>query len=84
MCKKEKRGVTVPNITISIDKDLLESGRQYAKKHQISINALIRKLLEQTVRPQSQDWMEHCFNLMDQENADSRGISWTRADLYDT
>ena len=73
----------MPNITISIDKDLLESGRQYAKKHQTSINALIRKLLEQTVKPNSNDWINQCFDLMDKTNADSKGISWKRGDLYD-
>ncbi|MCG8641641.1 MAG: hypothetical protein MI862_18060, partial [Desulfobacterales bacterium] len=31
-----------------MDKDLIESGRRYAKKHNTSLNALIRKLLEQT------------------------------------
>ena len=40
----------MPNITISLDEDLLKSGRRYAEKHQTSVNALIRKLLEQTVR----------------------------------
>ncbi len=73
----------MPNITISLDKDLLESGRQYAKKHNTSMNALIRKLLEQTVKPHSTDWMDHCFDLMDQAGADSKGKSWKREDLYD-
>ena len=55
----------MPNITISLDEDLLKSGRRYAEKHQTSMNALIRKLLEQTVRFQSDAWLEECFNLMD-------------------
>ena len=73
----------MPNITISIDKDLLESGRQYAKKHNISVNALIRKLLEQTVRPHSQGWLDQCFALMDKTGGNSQGKSWDREDLYD-
>jgi len=40
----------MPNIPISLDEDLLKSGRRYAERHQTSMNALIRKLLEQTVR----------------------------------
>jgi hypothetical protein len=73
----------MPNVTISLDKDLLQSGRRYAEKHQTSINALIRKLLEQTVRSQSDDWLEECFDLMDRAEANSRGRTWNREDLYD-
>ncbi len=72
----------MPNITISLDEDLLKSGRRYAEKHQTSMNALIRKLLEQTVRLQSDAWLEECFNLMDRGGGDSKGRRWQREDLY--
>ena len=72
----------MPNITISLDKDLLRSGRRYAEKHQTSMNALIRKLLEQTVKSESNNWFEECFNLMDRANANSNGKTWRREDLY--
>ena len=73
----------MPNITISIDPELLKSGRRYAEKHQTSMNALIRKLLEQTVRTQSNAWLEECFRLMDRAEVDSGGNRWKREDLYD-
>jgi len=73
----------MPNITISLDKDLLKSGRRYAEKHQTSLNALIRTLLEQSVRPQSKNWLEECFQLMDRTNVNSKGRRWLREDLYD-
>lgn len=73
----------MPNITISMDEDLLKSGRTYAKKHNTSINALIRGLLEQTVKSHSHEWLEECFNAMDQANANSQGKCWKREDLYD-
>jgi len=73
----------MPNITISLDKDLLKSGRRYAEKHQTSLNALIRKLLEQSVRPQSNSWLEECFQLMDRTNVNSKGRRWRREELYD-
>ncbi len=73
----------MPNITISLDKDLLESGRRYAKKHQTSLNALIRTLLEQSVRPQSKNWLEECFQLMDRTNVNSKGRRRRREELYD-
>ena len=72
----------MPNITISLDEDLLKSGRRYAEEHQTSMNALIRKLLEQTVRVQSEDWLEECFNLMDRAKGNSEGRKWKREDLY--
>jgi len=73
----------MPNITISIDNDLLKSGREYARKHNTSMNALIRRLLEQAVRNSSMDWLDECFELMDRANGDSGGRSWRREELYD-
>jgi hypothetical protein len=73
----------MPNITISLDEELLKSGRRYAEKHQTSMNALIRKLLEQTVRSQSDDWLEECFRLMDHAGGNSEGRKWNRKELYD-
>jgi hypothetical protein len=73
----------MPNITISLDEELLKFGRRYAEKHNTSLNALIRNLLEQTVKLQSTAWLEECFKLMDQANASSQGKRWTREDLYD-
>ena len=73
----------MPNITISIDEDLLKSGRRYAEKHQTSMNALIRKLLEQMVGSQSKAWLEESFQLMDRAAADSKGNHWKREELYD-
>jgi hypothetical protein len=73
----------MPNITISLDEELIRSGRRYAKKHNTSLNALIRNLLEQTVNPQSTAWLEECFRLMDRADASSLGKRWTREELYD-
>jgi plasmid stability protein len=73
----------MPNITVSLDEDLLKSRRKYAQKHHTSMNALIRTLLEQTVQPQSKDWLDECFDLMDRARANSRGKRWKREDLYD-
>ncbi|UCF03290.1 MAG: hypothetical protein JSV14_06525 [Deltaproteobacteria bacterium] len=73
----------MPNITISLDEELLKSGRRYAEKHNTSLNALLRDLLEQMVKPQSTAWLEECFQLMDRANASSHGKRWTRKELYD-
>ncbi|MFZ1986248.1 MAG: DUF6364 family protein [Desulfatitalea sp.] len=73
----------MPNITISIDEQLLKSGRQYAAKHQTSVNALIRNLLEQMVKSHTDQWIEECFALMDRAEVRLKGKRWKREDLYD-
>ncbi|VAX38224.1 hypothetical protein MNBD_UNCLBAC01-2012 [hydrothermal vent metagenome] len=72
------------NITISVPDDLLKAGREYAKEHHTSLNALIRKTLEKTVvKSQDKTWLQECFQHMDDVQADSKGKKWTREDLYD-
>jgi len=73
----------MPSITISIDEKLLKSGRKYAEKHHTSVNALIRNLLENTVRNNSSQWVDECFALMDRAAARSSGKRWKREDLCD-
>ena len=73
----------MPNVTISMDEELLNEGRDYARRHAISLNALIRKLLEQTVKRSSKDWMDECFQKMDRATGDSKGEKWKREELYD-
>ena len=41
--------VIMKNITLSLDDALLEAGRQYAQRHQTTLNALVRDLLVRTV-----------------------------------
>ncbi|MBE3575369.1 MAG: hypothetical protein IMW99_07990 [Firmicutes bacterium] len=71
------------NITISVDDRLLEAGREYARKHNMSLNALIRKLLAQTVLPSSRNWLDECFQMMDRAGVKLGGRTWRREELYD-
>ena len=71
------------NVTISLDDELIKDGRRYAQDHHTSMNALIRKLLEQTVRPQTADWLAECYDLMDRSGGNSKGSVWKREELYD-
>ena len=73
----------MPNVTISIEEELLKAGREYAKAQRLSLNGLIRKLLRQTVRHPRKDWLNSCFDLMDKAEGNSKGLSWTREELYD-
>lgn len=70
------------NITLSIDKEILKRGREYAKRHNISFNSLVRRLVEQTVTADSSQWLEDTFSLMDRASASSGGETWTRDELH--
>jgi len=70
------------NITLSIDEDVLQAGREYARIHDMSFNVLVRKLIEQTVVPQKDKWLSDTFSLMDKVNVSSQGKKWTREELY--
>lgn len=73
----------MPNITLSIDDELLRAGRQYAQAHDETLDGLVRKLLAQTVLNDASPWLDECFPLMDRVQAHSGGKTWNRADLYD-
>jgi len=73
----------VRNITLSLDEKLLAAGREYAKAHKTSLNALIRELLAQAVLPDSEDWVEAMLRQMDQAKGNSCGRKWKREDIYD-
>jgi len=70
------------NITLSIEDDVLQAGREYARIHNISFNVLVRRLIEQTVVPKKGQWLEDTFTLMDKLNVSSGNQKWTRDELY--
>jgi ribonuclease D len=70
------------NITLAVDEELLKAGREYARKHRTTLNALVRRLLAQTVSSGRRDWLDECFAVMDRSGADSKGARWDREDLY--
>ena len=73
----------MPNITLAIDKPLLEKARAYTRRQHTTVNALVRDLLRQTVAPQEDDWVEKLFRDMDAANARSGGKRWTREELHE-
>lgn len=70
------------NITLSIDEDVLQAGRDYARSHNMSFNVLVRKLIEQTVVPKKEKWLDDTFSLMDKLAVSSENTKWTREELY--
>jgi hypothetical protein len=68
-------------ITLTLDEKTLKAGREYAREHNLTLNALIRGLLQQTISKGSRNWTEECFALMDKA-AVGRIKKWKREDLY--
>ena len=73
----------MPNITLSIEDDVLRRSRDYARAHGLSLNALVRQLLERAVAAPQQGSTDELFKLMDEAQGNSRGKRWTRDELYD-
>ncbi len=70
------------NVTLAMEEELIERGREYARRHGMSFNALIRDQLRRLVYRQS-DWTEETFRAMDAATGGSGGRTWRRSDLYD-
>lgn len=72
------------NLTLSIEKDLLELARQHARSKNISLNGLVRQLLEQAVVPQPKpNWIEDFIETCKELQGDSGGKKWSREDLHE-
>jgi len=70
------------NVTLSIEEDILQAGREYARVNNMSFNVLVRKLIEQTVIQEKKQWLDDTFSLMDKLNISSKSQKWTREELY--
>ena len=74
----------MPNVTLSIDDDVLRRCRAYAEAHGLSLNALIRELLDRAVPPSDDDNADQELDtLLDQLKVNLKGKRWTRDELYD-
>ncbi|MBN2343718.1 MAG: hypothetical protein JXX29_09270 [Deltaproteobacteria bacterium] len=73
----------MPNITLSMDESILKSSREYAKRHNMSLNALVRELLEQRIGAKDGKWVDGCFEALDKLEGNSNGATWRREDVYD-
>ena len=70
------------NITLALDEETLEAGRAYARRHQTTLNALVRELLMKSVVADRQAAVREMFRLMDAHPGHSQGQRWTRDELY--
>ena len=70
------------NITLALDEETIRAGREYARRHNLTLNSLVRKLLRQTVSRGSTDWIDEAFALMDKVRMSTTNRTWKRKDLY--
>lgn len=73
---------TVKNITLALDEKIIRKGRKYASKHNLTLNSLVRRLLEKTVDADSSEWLEECFAKMDKIDLPAKIEKWNREELY--
>jgi len=70
------------NIALSLDEQLLERAQAYASQQNMSVNGLIRSLLEQTLSLKSDGECVEFVRLAQESPWSSNGKNWRREDLY--
>ncbi len=71
------------NVTIALDNPIYEAGRLYAREHHISLNGLIRSLLQQTVmRESGKGACDQFFSVANKAHGNSGGKRWAREELH--
>lgn len=70
------------NITLSFPDDLIEKGRNYARKHDMSLNALVRDAFRRMVESEMEDPTADIFEALERASGRSDGRRWTRDEIY--
>ena len=72
------------NVTLSIPDDILRRSREYAKKHGLTFNQMIRNLLKQTISDKNEDLTSRLDQIIDTMGVDTRKMKeHSREDLYE-
>ena len=69
-------------ITLVLDEETVRAGRAYARRHNMTLSSLIRKLLRQATSVDSKERIQECFALMDKARARPVVGKWRREELY--
>ena len=68
------------NVTLAMDEELIEKGRECARSRGMPFDALIRERLHELVDHPS-DWTEEAFRAMEEAAGGSGGRRWPRDHL---
>lgn len=72
------------NVTLSVDPALVERARQLAARQGMSLNQMVRRLLEEATAVSSRETLlSELERLWAEDSGDSAGRTWTREELYD-
>jgi hypothetical protein len=69
------------NLTLSIDEELLNRGRSYARARGTSLNSLVRKLLADAVSTPDAS-VDAIIDRLRQTSGDSKGVKINREELH--
>ena len=70
------------NVTLAIPDELLAKARAYAKRHDTSLNEMIREFLHKNVEQENNDLPEHIEKFRKELKIDSR-IKYNRDELHE-
>ncbi len=70
------------NITLALDEETLAAGRDYAQRHQTTLNGLVRELLKKNAGTDRTAALTELLRVMDAYPGNSKGRKWRREDLY--
>lgn len=73
--------VLMANLTLSIDDELLNRGRDYAQSRGTSLNSLVRKLLADAVSTPDTS-VDSMIERLRQSSGDSKGVKFSRQELH--
>jgi hypothetical protein len=71
------------NLTLSADPQLIEAGREYARKQGKSLNQLIREFLASITVSKKESSIDEFLTLAKTLKVNSGGRRFTRSDAYD-
>jgi hypothetical protein len=71
------------NLTLAIDEATLTASREYAKRHNTTLNQLVRDLLQHTVAQDQQGGVEELLRFFREHAGNSGDWKWDREELYD-
>lgn len=82
----------MPNLTLSLDEDLLDRAKEAARREHVSLNKLVRDVLADRVAAKGNDRLslDDWFAMADRSHTDpdpltiEGGRGWSRDDLYQT
>lgn len=70
------------NVTLAIDERMLKAARAYAKRHDTTLNSLIRELLRRATHEDATVGVDEMFRIMDKYPGHSNGWKWNREEIY--